>query len=236
MNPDSAKERGNRVRYMRIELLHVSRNALVKKYTDLLSMSAIQNWEDGRYGGLTEKGAKKLIEVFARENIDCSLQWLLYGIGSAPVNFSGIARFSLNSADIITDKQPPVTDEEAIHKELRFFKAIHVDTMDAIVRDDALSPILTIGDYVAGIRWTGKEINQAIGQLCIIQTYDGLFLTRKLEASPQPGYYKLVCTNLDTLLTLPLANNVKLFSVASIVWVRKPLKTSPMKMATIATD
>lgn len=233
MSHDSAKERGKRVRYVRTELLHVSRNTLVTKHKDLLSMSAIQNWEDGRYGGLTEKGAKKLIEAFAQENIDCSLQWLLYGTGSPPLSLSDIARFSPNLSHIVADRQPVSTDEEAIDKELRFFKAIHSDTMDVIVRDDGLSPILTIGDYVAGLRWTGKEINQAIGQLCIIQTYEGLLLTRKLEEGTQPGCYKLICTNPDALLSFSVINDVKLFSVAPIVWIRRPLKKIHMNVAAI---
>ncbi len=235
-DPHSAAERGKRLYYIRTELLHLSRNALANRHTDLLSKSALQNWEDGRYGGLTEKGAKKFIQALEKENIECSLQWLLYGVGSPPVELYNHGRFSLDLPNTATTQRPVSTDEEAIEKELRFFKAVYGDTLDAIVRDNGLNPFLGIGDYVAGIRYTGKEINQAINQLCIVQTYEGLLLTRKLQAGSKTDYYTLTCTSPELELSDSVINDVKLFSVAPIAWVRKPLSKRYVKIAAISIE
>ena len=237
INPDSAEERGKRIHYIRTVLLRLSRNKFTNRHPDLLSPSALQNWEDGRHGGLTEKGAKKLIQALEKENVNCSLQWLLYGIGTPPsdlYNNSGLSFLDL--PDTATTPQSVSTDEEAIAKELRFFKAVYGDTMDAIVRDDGLSPFLTVGDHVAGIRYTGKKIDQAINQLCIIQTYEGLLLTRKLEAGTKPGYYKLVCINHASQFIDLSTTDVKLFSIASIIWFRKPLKRTHAGIVTASTE
>lgn len=235
ISPDSAEERGKRIHYIRTALLRLSRNKFASRHRGLLSASALQNWEDGRHGGLTEKGAKKLIQALEKENIDCNLQWLLYGTGAAPFNLYNSGRFSLDLSDVAVSAKPAATDEEAIEKELRFFKAVYGDTMDAIVRDNGLSPFLTIGDHVAGIRYTGREIDQAINQLCIIQTYEGLVLTRKLEAGTKSGYYKLVCINHAAQFIDLATADVKLFSVASIIWFRKPLKKNHVGIAAVST-
>lgn len=226
---DSQEARGIRARYIREKVLGLSRNKFSKRHKDLeLTVSTLQNWEDARYGGLTEKGARKLIEAFAKEGINCSLQWLLFGIGDAPPE---IRDFNLVVANIVGSKAtadfppsnlPRVTDEESIAKELRYFRELHVDAIDAIVNDDGLCPYVEPGDCVAGIRLTGQDIHRAIGFNCIIQTYTGQILVRKLEAGSEPGLFTLICTNLDTQVSDAKLLNVKLFSVAPIIWLRKP--------------
>ncbi len=223
---DSQEARGSRARYIRDKILGLSRNKFSKRHKDLeLTVSTLQNWEDARYGGLTEKGARKLIEAYAREGIQCSLQWLLFGIGDAPpevrdfnliVENKATAQFPQSNASL-------VADEESIVKELRYFRELHIEAIDAIVNDDGLSPYFEPGDCVAGIRLTGQAINKAIGLNCIIQTHLGQILIRKLEAGTQPNLYTLTCTNHEAQVPEPQLFDVKLFSVAPIIWLRKPL-------------
>ncbi len=229
-NSDSQEVRGLRVRYIRDKILGLSRNKFSKRHKALeITVSTLQNWEDARYGGLTEKGARKLIEAFACEGIQCSLQWLLFGIGEAPPEardynliVSGIST-TKSSRDFTSETHVSFNDEETIAKELRYFHELHADALDAIVSDDGLSPYFEPGDYVAGIRLVGQEINKAIGLNCIVQTQQGQILVRKLEAGSQPGYYTLICTNPHTNEAQKLLD-MKLFSVAPIVWLRKPIK------------
>ena len=75
-----AKERGRRLKLLR-SMTGLPRKALEQKYH--ISASTIQSWEDAKAGGLTEKGAKRVIQVFHKEGIQCSLNWLLHGLGHA---------------------------------------------------------------------------------------------------------------------------------------------------------
>ena len=228
---DSIEIRGQRVKYIRETILGLSRNKFSQRHKDLeLTVSTLQNWEDARYGGLTEKGGRKLIEAFAREGVQCSLQWLLFGTGEAPPEARDFNLVIENitakqAVQILADTgNKSLTDEESIAKELRYFRELHVDAIDAIVSDDGLSPYFEPGDCVAGIRLNGQDIRKAIGLPCIIQTQLGQVLVRKLEAGSQMGYYTLLCTNPHTQVKDIKATEVKLFSAAPIVWLRKPIR------------
>lgn len=75
-------EQGKRLKYLR-EITHLSRRAFALKHS--FSPSTLQNWEEGRYEcGITEKTALTFLRVFKTENIDFSINWLIYGEGEPP--------------------------------------------------------------------------------------------------------------------------------------------------------
>ena len=76
------KERGERIKYIRKELLRLSRNELTRRFN--IPTGTIQNWEDSRQGGLTENGAIKFIEILASIGLKCEIEQLIYGIGKKP--------------------------------------------------------------------------------------------------------------------------------------------------------
>lgn len=215
---DSAEERGKRVRYVREQLIRLSRKKFCDRHTDSeISHSSIQNWEDGRFGGLTEKGAKKLIEAFNQDGIiDCTVEWLMFGIGQTPQDPRDLNRY--------LHKSPQFTEQEkqVIEQELTLYHQLNPNSLDVIVTDSGLSPAFLPGDHVAGILLTGEEIKSAIGKLCIIQTQLGQIITRRLEYGTKPNFYNLVCTNAYANVMLS-SNDVAVRSVAPIVWMRRPL-------------
>src|ERR1700761_2930067 len=81
-------DRAERVKFLRKEILRLSRPELARRYH--LSTGTIQNWEDARHGGLTENGANKIIEILSSINIQCDLQWLMYGLGKKPIGYFDI--------------------------------------------------------------------------------------------------------------------------------------------------
>jgi ankyrin repeat protein len=76
-------EQGTRIKYLR-KITHLTRRAFALKHK--LSPGTLQNCEDGRYHGLTQKTALKLITAFKAEGIDCELEWLLFGEGIEPIH------------------------------------------------------------------------------------------------------------------------------------------------------
>jgi len=78
INDDSIKQ-GQRLKAAR-KLTLLSRRAFALKYQ--FNVSSYQAWEDGKYKkGVGTSHALKIIKALSLENIDCSLEWLLYGNG-----------------------------------------------------------------------------------------------------------------------------------------------------------
>ncbi len=77
----SPKARGKRLKFVR-KLAGLSRKQLEKKYG--ISANTVQSWEVAKKGGLTERGAHRILAVIQKEGINCSIEWLLYGTGAPP--------------------------------------------------------------------------------------------------------------------------------------------------------
>lgn len=211
---DSPEARAKRLRYVRNEVIHKSRPYLTKKYG--IPPSTLQNWEDLRFGGLTEEGARRMVEIFKGEGFNCTLQWLLYSIEDDP-NHGQLA------GDRAVDIQS-MTDAAKLAEELKVFHRLHASAVDYVVTDDGLAPCPMPGDYVAGERYFEQDLHKALGLFCIAQTYEGQTLTRKVEAGTKANCYTLICSNPHTTVEKPIIKDVQLFSAAPILWIRKRLK------------
>lgn len=224
-SPQSPKARGQRLRYIREELLGFSRRKFAERHKDKkLTINNLQNMEDGRFKGMKIEHIELLIPALKDEGIQCSKRWLLEGIGDPP-KFYSYAESSLQDdsgqgrpANLVLQTQ---SDDIAIAAELRIFREYHFDAIDAVVSDAALEPCIFKGDYVAGIRYTGEAIKEALNCFCIIQMQDGRVLTRKLMPGDTEGLYTLVGFKPNQKKHTIL--NVKIFSAAPIIWHRIPL-------------
>lgn len=211
----SPQERGYRLRHLR-KALRFSRSALSEKSkNDLgeISEGAIKNWEYGRYGGLTEKGAKKLIQVFKQEGLDCTVEWLLYGIGEDPTSFFTLLKHASQKSNAST--------ETIITQELKIFYQLNKYPVDCIISDDAMTPTLLPGDHVAGSRYFDKDIELTVGHPCIVQTHTGSILVRIVKMGNQDGLFTLESSNPNTTASQATIENIKLFSAAPVLWIRK---------------
>lgn len=202
------QERGKRLRLLR-ESLKLSRHAFGDRYE--ISPRSIQNWESARYGGLTEKGSRKIVSGLQKEGINCSLDWLYFGFGYGP---SGLA---IDNGLKISE--PDQHSGNSISRELTYFHQLNPGSVDATVADSSLEPALLKGDYVAGKRHFEHEIAQAINHWCIVQTQDGKTLVRFLTPGEQKDYYNLACLKGDN--DPSEYKNVRIFSAAPIVWIRR---------------
>jgi hypothetical protein len=205
-NDISLKERADRVRKLR-KKLKLSR-ADFKKYG--ISIATLQGWEDTRFGNLTHKGAKRLVEAYQHEDTEVTVEWLMYGGGLDPL----LSRVAESGAVY----KVQLTEQAIIAQELRLFYQNNSNAIDIIISDDAMLPFLSPGDHVAGKRFFDRDIEHAIGISNIIQTLSGVMSVRILERGSAPDLYNLTGTHPDTAVE----HDVKLFSAAPILWIRKP--------------
>ena len=188
----------------------LSRSVIERRYG--LSAATFRSWEENHGSGLTEKGAKRAIFIYRKEQISCTLAWLLEGKGQAPAKLQTILQ---NKNSLPTDTK------EAIEKEIDFFLQNHAEAIVLEIEDDGMLPYYSAGDIVAGRRLYGPNINFLLGEHCIAETKDGLTLCRRLLKGVTDERYTLQCTNLDTTAWRPIQYDLELVSCSPILWHRK---------------
>lgn len=72
-------------------------------------------------------------------------------------------------------------DDEIILEEIETFRRLNPDPLVVCINDDSMEPFLHKGDYVAGNRKYGDDIQKHLGLICIIETIDCLQLCRRLD-------------------------------------------------------
>lgn len=215
-----ADDRAKRIYHLRKTVLKLSRAAFGKKHD--IPSGSLQNWEDVRYGGLTELGARKLIKAFNEEGIECDINWLLYGKGDEPVVHTWAGKVSVPGASKLSASLTGTPDDIALAEELKTFYKFHQNVVDTIISDNSLQPFYLKGYHVAGEKLFNNDINKAIGMDCIVQLQTGEILVRHLTKGTKSEHYTLICTNKQGDEAKYNIENTKLFSVAPIIWIRKP--------------
>jgi transcriptional regulator with XRE-family HTH domain len=206
--------RGERAKRLRAQL-RLSRPDCVRKFN--IPIGSLQSWEEARYGGLTMKGAKRLIEAYAQEGLICSLEWLFDGTGPTP-RFSHKEIF-LNPDENKSPLAATISLNGNIQQELILFHKHNSNAIDTLIPDNALAPYLQKGDLVAGVRYFAEDIDKGIGTLCIVQTAAGEILVGYLYPDETHTTYSLFnCSKEDEK---PVKENLKLFSAAPVLWIRR---------------
>lgn len=216
----SDKARALRLRTLR-NLLDLSRNDIDKRHS--LPAGTLQNWEDARIG-LTQQGARRVIQIYKKEGLNCTFTWLMFGAGDAP---KITERFSIDLSAFSAlggEERSPVKDEEElaqISKELLLFRQAYPEYIDIVVPDDAMVPRFIAGEFVAGCRLFGKDIDKAMQLDCIVHLNDNEILLRNLRHGSRTGVYTLACTNPNTNIDKPFLYDVEVLSAAPIIWARR---------------
>jgi transcriptional regulator with XRE-family HTH domain len=213
------KERAVRVKWLRT-LTGLSRRDFAKRYG--IPPGTIQNWEEGKGGGITEKGAHRIVSVLQSANIHASFEWLMHGVGADPVPPTSVRRYVTAEASAKYATQSD-TDQELqwIESEMALFCQHYVDAVTIQVDDDSMQPYFYPNDQVAGVRLYGLNMQNAVGKHCIVLTKDGHQLLRFVKKSQLPGFYNLACTNFKTDVKHAYLYDVELVSAAPVIWVRR---------------
>lgn len=204
----SSEERAKRLRRVR-NMANLSREKMCN--SEGLNINTYKGWEIARYGGLPVDGAERVIRRVAHEHVIATLEWLLHGQGAGPYVMPSSGEKNLPKDGEGDDHRASVFDEMVLFKR-RFSHAL-----TAQVKDDGLSPWFRPGDYVAGVKQYGRDIDQYIGECCIVETGDGEVLVRRVKKGNEPGRYMLLCTNLDSEVKRPVIYDAVLVSAAPII-------------------
>lgn len=223
MHPEEIKSsrqaRAKRLKRLR-KITGLSRQEFTKRYG--ISRGTMQNWETARFGGLTEKGAKLVLNAFRQEGVHCSFEWLMYGVGLGPQLSENLyVESSANDEANRSPSQREYSEEEVIAKELEKFKQLNVDTIDMVVEDDGMWPQYRSGEHIAGRKIYGKDIDRIINRDCIVETQSGQIMLRFVREGSRPGVYTLLCINPKTSVAAPIQYDVALTSAAPVVWMRR---------------
>lgn len=205
---------GQRIRFIRTNLLDLSR----PEFGDKTGIAAptLKIWELGHGGGPSQTYLLKLVEALEQLGLFCSLPWLMYGIGpKATMNKESIA---------FTAEDQLIAEEIALFREHTPFQ-----TMDLLVSDMGLYPLVMPSSYVAGI--VVQDPQKALNQPCIILTESGMLVTRVLKPGIDQGQFSLVCYSKDHF-GLPSIDNVKVLSVAPITLIRHKSVLADSELAT----
>jgi len=213
----TAKCKGERLRRVR-HLANLSREAFCE--SNDINITTLISWEVGRFGGLSSKGASKVIARVADEGVFCTIEWLLCGVGAGPevrVDY----KKSKKIADDKRMESGSIDEVKVILEELMLFRRHTPHSTDYIVDDEAMMPYYQIGDYVAGSMFFGDDINRLFGINCIIHTKDGRLLVRQLQHGPSKFSYNLIPTNFTDKVKDIIVYDVQLTSAAPIIWHRR---------------
>lgn len=209
----AAEAKAERLRRIR-HLANLSREELCADGT--IGIATLISWEVGRFGGLSKKGASRVIERVAKEGVFCSLEWLLYGIGVGPELRANFEKVVLSDQD-----ENSLNEKEKIIEELMTFRKLNKNPIDIIINDDSMLPHYQSGDFVAGTRRSSENIKSLLGLDCIIQTKDGLMVVRNLQQGPRLESFNLVATNLHAKAKDLIFYDKELVTAAPIIWHRR---------------
>ena len=220
----SRKARGLRLKSIR-QSLRLSRQAFADKFT--VSIYTLQNWETNKNGGLTEARAHDIIKLLKCAGVRCAFEWLMYGTPPAPV-FSDPILGEISLECLHEDLEPRIAENDELRHiaiELNLLRSHYPNqVMDMIVADDGMESIYRLGEYVAGIKHTGKEVEKLIGSNCIVVTDQNEQLLRQIRVGGMSGYYNLVCANAETMVAKPFLYDVVIKMAAPILWTRKKIE------------
>src|SRR5436189_227089 len=164
----SPKAKGERLKRVR-RLANLSREEFC--LDGETNVATLISWEVGRFGGLSAKGASRVIARVAKEGVFCTPEWLLYEIGSGPEVKADFKKHNIQSEDIDTDTTLS-SEDDSIIQEVILFRKLNKHAIDYIVEDDAMLPRYCIGDYVAGTKRFGDKIKSLLTLDCIVQMSD----------------------------------------------------------------
>jgi transcriptional regulator with XRE-family HTH domain len=215
-------ERARRVKSLR-KMTGLSRRKFAKEAG--FAYSTLQHWEDPE-DGLPESTAREFLKVLPHFGIHCSYEWLMYGTGTTPEILNRLQSFVQQFPENHVEKEKVSADTVQIAKELFVFMEQSSNSVNLRVPDNAMEPRFIAGELVAGIRKYGQDIQNLVGQDCIVLVQGGDIYLRTILKGSLEGSYHLAPLNPKTYAAKPFLYNVELVSAAPIIWARRSLNSS----------
>ncbi len=201
-----------RLKHLRA-LLRVSRAFLQEKHG--IPEVTLKSWENGTVK-LSLAGVKRCIDAYRDEGLIVTEDWLLEGIGLDPTSSATIGQYFAEPKQA----QMPLKDDEAcMIRDANLFKESYANAVVMMVSGDEMRPFYKPGDYVGGKLRSGKDIKTVINKDCIVYLKDKSRFFRRVVKNSSGGI-NLTCLNPNENTSEPVLFNVKVESVAPIIWHR----------------
>jgi hypothetical protein len=185
-----------------------------------LNPDTIQSWELGRTM-IRDTNATKFCEALAQEEVVCSENWLIEGVGPPPSRLSSEME-TLYSPQLFVrwlkskSSNPFISmvQDEAIF----FQRNCQEKGLDPIITnliDKAMNPDYVKGEYIGAIRMAPEQVVTLNQTICLIETKPDYFLVRKLLI--EKDKYILIASDTN----YPILYLDSVVSVGEIIWRRK---------------
>lgn len=204
-------QRGLRLEQLR-KLAGLSRYDLSKLSGN--GASTLQYWEKGQAKGIPVYEAERLVQIFNKIGVKCSISWLLHGEDDEPILLS---QFNLHFED-------DATIDKALIEEVKFFQLHHSDCIIFKIEDDAMLPFYNSGDIVGGDKRYGDDIINIVNRNCIVELSSGECICRYLRVTDKKKHYNLLSLNINAASPSATVLETRVNWAAEVIWHRKEIK------------
>jgi hypothetical protein len=215
------RERGIRLRAT-LNLMQLSRQNIADHHD--ISSHTLHAWMCG-VRTLSEKGAKRLCNIFRQEGWFCTPEWLVTGQGISPTKVENYCEADVTVLTSAVNAKRYLDEDFAIAKEAAFFTSTHSNAQVLMIGDDAMEPLFSTGDYVGGINISPEKFDFLVGQPCIVEVEGVEKALRLVHKGSRPGRYNLQYINIKTKTPNPLLVDCHLKSAAPVIWKRASLSS-----------
>ena len=185
----------------------LSRDLIHKRYG--IAKATLQNWESARAGGLTRKGAQRILKAYHAEGVICTMDWLIDGVGTGPQ----LSANSPQSPDRTQHGHLPRLADDIAH-----LRALYEQLADMPIDDLSMHPSYPRYAHVAGVSYFCDQVQLTVGRDCIVHAVGYPPLFRRVVPANTVGLYHLVPLNLSG--EYPIITDVEILSAAPVLWVR----------------
>jgi len=124
-----------------------------------INIHTYKGWENGRFNGVSEKGAKKIVAGLSVSGVICTKEWILSGKGVIPYLVNVNCHHNFQSRQY-----------ELILQEIMQFKENYGFVLYCQIRDMPVTSFYREGDFVSGQIVNMKYIDQFENKNMIIQS------------------------------------------------------------------
>lgn len=205
--------RGKRLKLLR-QIAGLTRDQLAEAAE--ISNTTISYWENATYSGITQKGAEKVIKAISEIGIDCSVVWLMHGVGSGPNIPAGtvVAPPPYDVSTLGTFISGSIIGS-SLQKEIDVFVSTNRKAVITSIENTYMAPFLRKGDVVGGL-WTPSE-KLASQEFCIVKIENNLEV-RNVQPLAKKGIFDLsYMTYAEDMTRAYQLKNIKLSELAPII-------------------
>ena len=208
MSDSSAKEKARRLKQLR-SITGLTAKELGER--NHIPLATLKSWEAASKASLTEKGAHRIVDALQNEGVDCSVAWLLHGIGAQP-------RLATEKEERVLADLPRKEYIVARETEIKHFYNTYKNAVIIEVEDDAMLPFYRPGDVVGGI-WQHDETLHFAKQHCLVKLKNETIICRKLIQGTVDQHIHLCATNMESNAHPLMIENIQMEFIAPVIRV-----------------